>query len=167
MRVFITFVPLKLFVENIGENFRQRRFVGLCDLDTLKKWNPCPFSSDSKNCSPGSSKTYSSFCTLHSMMTQPRCDCNCSLKSHELESMPGKIFHLLFIVYFYFFNYLDFPMCLLMERSCTSKRSPIFRRSARTAPVINNCIQCMTKHPVKTPLPYMLPNKSGNFIAGC
>ncbi|XP_044258131.1 uncharacterized protein LOC123007127 [Tribolium madens] len=119
-----------LFIENVdSKDFTLRRFVGVCDLDTLKKWNPCPFGIN-KTCSPGSNQTYYNFCNINSTALQPRCNCKCTLKSHELEPIP------------------NFPTCLLGDRYGRSKRSLVFRRIARrTAPVINNCIQCMTKHP--------------------
>ncbi|KYB29121.1 hypothetical protein TcasGA2_TC032085 [Tribolium castaneum] len=115
-----------LFIENVdSKDFNPRRFLGVCDLDTLKRWTPCPFGLN-KTCSPGRNQTYYSSCNINSTASQPRCNCECTLKSHDLEPNP------------------DFPTCLLGER----KRSLVFRRIARrTAPVINNCIQCMTKHP--------------------
>ncbi|KAH0811801.1 hypothetical protein GEV33_010989 [Tenebrio molitor] len=129
-----------LFVDDHeSDNNIPKHFVGVCDLQTLSKWQPCPFGYSSGTCEPGSGRIHRKLCDFHTQpASQPRCNCSRSLKSRQLESIP------------------DFPTCLLGGRCLDSKCTLVSRRSARrTALAINNCIQCMTKHPVKTPLPYI------------
>ncbi|CAH1374374.1 unnamed protein product [Tenebrio molitor] len=121
-----------LFIDDHeSDNNIPKHFVGVCDLQTLSKWQPCPFGYSSGTCEPGSGRIHRKLCDFHTQpASQPRCNCSRSLKSRQLESIP------------------DFPTCLLGGRCLDSKCTLVSRRSARrTALAINNCIQCMTKHP--------------------